>query len=44
MNAPNLPDVARSIIKGAITSLANAGLITAADADCLMALLGLADA
>lgn len=44
MNAPNLPDVARSIIKGVITSLATAGLITGADAENLIALLGLTDA
>ena len=44
MNAPNLPDVARSILKGLIVSLANAGLITGADSEQLIALLGLADA
>lgn len=44
MNAPNLPDVARGIIKALIFSLANAGLITGADAEQLIALLGLADA
>lgn len=42
--APMLPDVARSILKGAIMSLANAGLITSADAEHLIATLGLADA
>ena len=35
MNAPNLPDVARAIIKG---------LIVQADADNVIALLGLRDA
>ena len=44
MNGPRLPDVARSILKGAIVSLVNAGLITSADAECLIALLELADA
>lgn len=44
MTPPTLPDVARSILKGAIVSLASAGLITAADAECLLRLLGLADA
>ena len=44
MKAPNLPDVARSILKGAIMGLANAGLITSADAEQLIALLGLTDA
>ncbi len=44
MNAPNLPDVARSIIKGLIVSLATAGLITSTDAENLLALLGLSDA
>ena len=42
--APSLPDVARSILKGLILSLANAGLITGADVEQLIALLGLADA
>lgn len=41
---PTLPDVARSILKGAIMGLVNSGLITSADADHLIALLGLADA
>ncbi len=44
MNAPNLPDVARGIIKGLIVSLANTGLISGADAECVLALLGLRDA
>jgi hypothetical protein len=42
--APNLPDVARSIIKGVITSLATARLITGVDAEHLIALLGLRNA
>lgn len=41
---PTLPDVARSILKGAIMGLVNSGLITGADADRLIALLGLTDA
>ena len=41
---PNLPDVARSIIKALIVSLASTGLISAADADHVIALLGLQDA
>ena len=44
MNAPNLPDVARGIIKGLIVSLSNTGLISQADADNVIALLGLRDA
>ncbi len=44
MNAPILPDVARGIIKALIVSLVNAGLITSAEAEQLIALLGLADA
>ena len=44
MNAPILPDVARSILKGLIISLANTGLITGADAEQLVALLRLGDA
>lgn len=44
MNAPNLPDMARGIIKALIVSLANAGLITSADAERLVAILGLTDA
>jgi len=41
MNAPALPDVARSILKAAIVSLATSGLITTADAEHLIAFLGL---
>lgn len=44
MNVPVLPDVARTILKGAIVSLANAGLISTSDAERLLTLLGLADA
>lgn len=44
MSVPALPNVARSILKGAIVSLANAGLITSADAECVLSLLGLRDA
>lgn len=42
--APNLPDVARSILKALIVSLANAGLILQPDADRVIALLCLRDA
>jgi hypothetical protein len=41
MNAPNLPDVARSMLKALIVSLATSGLITSADAEHLIAFLGL---
>lgn len=44
VSAPNLPDVARAILKALIVSLANTGLISRADAENLIALLGLADA
>lgn len=44
MKAPNLPDVARSILKALIVSLANTGLVSQADADNVIALLGLLDA
>ena len=40
---PNLPDVARSVLKGLIESLANAGLITSADARLSLVSLGLGD-
>ena len=43
MSAPNLPDVARSLLKGLIVSLANTGLMSQADADNVIALLGLSD-
>jgi hypothetical protein len=41
---PALPDVARGILKALIVSLANTGLISQADADTVIALLGLHDA
>jgi len=44
MKALVLPDLARTLLKGAITSLAHAGVITFADCYELVALLGLADA
>ena len=44
MNSANLPDVARSILKGLIMSLANTGLLSQADTDNIIALLGLHDA
>jgi uncharacterized protein YutE (UPF0331/DUF86 family) len=44
MDAPNLPDVARTTLKGLIVALAHAGVITGADAEKLLALLGLRDA
>lgn len=44
MTAPDLPEVARSIIKALIVSLANTGLMSQADADIVIALLGLRDA
>ena len=44
MNAPILPDVARSILKGTIMLLVNAGLVTSDDAEALIALLDLGDA
>lgn len=44
MSAPNLPDVARSIIKAVVVSLATTGLISNADAENVIRLLGLHDA
>lgn len=44
MTALNLPDVARSLIKALIVSLASTGLMSAADAENVIALLGLRDA
>ena len=41
MTAPALPDVARSVLRGVISSLANAGLMTGADAEATATLLGL---
>ena len=44
MNGPNLPDVARSLLKGLIMSLARSGVITGADAEQLLTALKLTDA
>jgi len=44
MSAPQIPDAAGAILKALIVSLANAGLITRADTENLIALLGLSDA
>ena len=44
MTAPKIPDVARSLLKAAIMSLLNAGLIASDDAETLIALLDLGDA
>ena len=44
MNPPNLPDVARSILKAVIVSLASTGLMSKADAENVITLLGLSDA
>jgi len=44
MSRPNLPDVARAILKAVIVSLGNAGLATSADVSLLLALLDLQDA
>lgn len=44
MNAPDLPDTARALLKGFVALLVNVGLIWQADADRLIELLGLADA
>lgn len=41
---PNLPDVSRSILKALVVSLANTGLMSQADAENIIALLGLRDA
>ena len=41
---PNLPDVARSILKALVISLANTGLLSQSDAENIIALLGLRDA
>ena len=41
---PMLPDVARGILKALIVSLASTGLVSQADAENLIALLGLRDA
>jgi hypothetical protein len=44
IDPPTIPDVSRSVIKGMICTLANAGLITDADAQNLIHYLGLGDA
>lgn len=44
MKAPNIPDLARSILKALLVSLANTGLLSQADADNVIVLLGLHDA
>jgi len=44
MTSLRLPDAARSILKALIVSLAGTGLISQADADSLIAVLGLQDA
>ena len=44
MRPPNLPDVARSILKALIVSLTGTGLISQADADNLIEMLALQDA
>jgi hypothetical protein len=44
MNSTSLPDVARSILKALLVSLANTGLMSQSDADNIIAILGLRDA
>ena len=44
LTVPTLPDLARSILKNAIVSMVNAGLITGANAEQLISLLQLRDA
>jgi hypothetical protein len=44
VTSANLPDVARTLRKGVIMSLAGSGLISRADAEHLIALLELGDA
>jgi hypothetical protein len=44
MRAPFLPDIARSLLKGLIVSMASAGVITSADAEHLIGVLDLRDA
>jgi hypothetical protein len=41
---PNLPDVSRSILKALVVSLASTGLLSQADAENIITLLGLRDA
>lgn len=42
--SPMLPDVARSLLKGLVVTMATTGLITRGDAENLITLLGLRDA
>ena len=44
LTVPALPDLARSILKKSIVSMANVGLITGASAEQLISLLQLRDA
>ena len=44
LTVPTLPDLARSLLKNAIVSMVNAGLITGADAEQLISFLQLRDA
>jgi len=44
MNAPNLPQVAASMLKSVIVGMVTAGLIAESDAASLLCLLGLQDA
>jgi len=44
MNAPHLPDLARSILKALVVALASTGLMSRADAENVIVLLGLGDA
>ena len=41
VRAPTLPDAARSVLRAVIVSLANAGLMTNADAEVIVSLLSL---
>jgi hypothetical protein len=41
---PKLPDAARSILKSVIVALGSTGMISAADAEYLIYILGLIDA
>jgi len=43
MSTPNFPEIACSILRGVIGSLASAGVVTPADAEVAMRLLGLGD-
>ncbi len=44
MNRPNLPEMARAILKAVIVSLGNSGLATSADVSLMLAWLDLQDA